>query len=256
MARTEAGKALTEQHYVAQLQVRAASLRDFLRLWPIWQGDEGSFRQLAEATVVLVKAHQQLSAQLGASYFDAFRLVEGVDGHARSWLADPMTPEAEDKLIGSLFETGQFSLRRSLDAGKSAEDARDIAFTNTSGTVTRSVLNGGRGSILRSTGNDEKAKGWARVTSGTPCAFCALLSSRGPVYIAESTADFEAHNHCTCTAEPGYEGTEWPGRSREFHDMYNEAILKARETGTMVTGTSNDLLNTFRRFYDQLRAGK
>lgn len=254
MARSEAGRALTAQHYEGQLRIRALALRDYLRLWPIWTGDDGSFRQLAEAVVVLVKAHRQLSADLGASYFDAFRLAEGVDGTAKSWLADPMTPEAEDKLIGSLFETGQFSVRRALAAGRSPQEAMNTALTSTSGVVSNKVLEGGRGSLLRSTANDERAKGWARVTGKDPCAFCALLSSRGPVYIAEDTADFEAHGGCSCTAEPGYEGTAWPGRSKEFHDMYNEALMQARQDGTMATGTSNDLLNTFRRYYDRQRS--
>lgn len=251
MARSAAGKALTEQHYKAQVQLRAVSLRDYLRLWPLFSGDEASFRRLVEAAVVLVRAHQQTSSALSAAYFQAFRTAENPGGHATPLLADPMSPEAEDRLIGSLYETGQFSVRRSLAAGKTPQSAMDTAFTNTSGTVTRNVLNGGRGTLLRSTGGDPKANGWARVTSGRPCAFCAMLSSRGPVYVTEDTADFRSHDHCTCMAEPGYQGTEWPGRSREFHDLYNEAILEAEERGDLRRGTSNDLLNAFRRHYDQ-----
>lgn len=256
MARSEAGRLLTEQHYQAQRRVRALALRDYLRLWPMWTGEEKSFRRLTEATIVLVRAYQQSSAQVGAAYFDAFRLAEDPGGSARSWLADPMTPAAEDKLVAALFETGVKSLNRSLEGGRPPGAAMEVAFTNTSGVVTDYVSDGGRGSVMRSTANDEKAKGWGRVTDADPCAFCALLSSRGPVYISEDTADFQAHGHCGCTAEPGYEGTEWPGRSREFHDMYNEAILLARQNGTMATGTSNDLLNTFRRHYDRQRSGK
>lgn len=251
MARTEIGKALTEQHYESQLKIRSLALRDYMRLWPLWTGNERSFKRLVEAAVVLVRAHEQASASLGAAYFDAFRLAEDPGGHAKSWLADPMTAEAEDKLVASLYETGQFSVRRSLASGKSPEHAMRTALTNTSGTVGKKVLDGGRGSILRSTGQDGKANGWARVTSGKPCAFCALLSSRGPVYLTEETADFEAHGHCSCTAEPGYEGTEWPGQSREFHDFYNESILEARERGELNHADKNYLLNAFRRAYEK-----
>lgn len=250
MARTPAGKALTQQQYASQLRIRALALRDFIRLWPIWEGDEKSFREMATAAVVLVKAYQQLSGELGASYFDAFRLAEDPGGYAKSWMADPMTAEAEDKLIGSLFETGQYSLQRSLDAGKSPTSARETALTNVSGVITNRVLDGGRGAIMRSTANDNRVENWARVTDSKPCAFCALLSSRGPVYISEFTADFQAHGHCSCTAEPGYEGTEWPGRSREFHDFYNEAILQARENNELGKG-KNYLLNAFRRAYEK-----
>ena len=251
MARTEAGKALTEQHYQAQLKLRALALRDYGRLWPNWNGDSAGFKRLAVATVVLVKAHQSLSAQLGASYFDAFRLAEDPGGSAQSYLPDPMTPELEDKLIGALYETGQFSVQRSLASGRSPEEAMRVALTNTSGVVTNEVLEGGRGAILRSVESDRQARDWRRVTSGTPCAFCALLASRGPVYRTESTADFKAHGHCGCTAEPGYSDSAWPGRGREFKAMYDAAIREARQAGELKRGTSNDLLNAFRRYYSR-----
>lgn len=247
MARTEAGRALTDRHYQGQLQLRALALRDYIKLWPAWEGDTASFKRLAEATVVLVKGHQQTSSALGASYFDAFRLAEGVGGQARSFLADPMTAEAEEKLVAALFETGQFSVQRALAQGRSPQDAMRVALTNTSGTVTRHVLDGGRGSIMRSVAGDDQALGWGRVTSGSPCAFCALLASRGPIYHAEATADFEAHGHCSCTAEPGYEGADWPGRSREFKKLYDQSVREARESGELRRGTDNDLLNAFRR---------
>lgn len=251
MARTPAGKALTEQHYQAQLRIRALALRDFTRLWPLWTGDAASFQRLVQAAVVLVRANYQLSSGLSAAYFQAFRTAEEPGGHADARLADPMGPEAEDRLVSSLYATGKFSVERALAAGKSAEVARQTALTTTSGTGTRNVLNGGRGTLLRSIGADPKAEGWARVTSGSPCAFCALLASRGPVYLTEDTAEFQAHDHCSCTAEGSYWDSEWPGRAREFHDLYNEATLEAHEVGNLDRGTSNDLLNAFRRRYEQ-----
>jgi hypothetical protein len=42
-----------------------------------------------------------------------------------------------------------------------------------------------------------------RVLGGAGCDFCQMLAGRGEVYSAE-TADFEAHDHCGCTAEPIY----------------------------------------------------
>lgn len=251
MARTPEGKRLTEAHYRGQLQIRANALRDYLRLWPMWSGDARSFNRLVAASLVLVRAHMQTSSSLSAAYFEAFRRAEDPGGSARPRLADPMTPEAQDRFAASMWETGQSSLARSLAAGKTPQAAMQTALTTTSGTVTRFTLDGGRETLLRSIASDSQARGWARVTAAQPCAFCAMLASRGPVYLAEHTADFRAHDHCSCTAEPGYEGTEWPGRSREFHDMYNRAIREARESGELERGTSNDLLNAFRRHYER-----
>jgi len=56
------------------------------------------------------------------------------------------------------------------------------ALTRSSGAAVRQAMNGGRGVIDLAAAQDEKIKGYARVTDGDPCAFCALLASRGAVY--------------------------------------------------------------------------
>lgn len=245
MARTEAGRHLTEQHRLGQLQVRSRALRDYLQLWPIWKGDEESFAQLVLATIVLVRAYYGLSASLAAGYFQSFRLVERAPGAAATRLAGPID---ERKVATALMVTGRDGLREAIAASQPPDEARAAALSRSSGSVTRQVLSGGRETILRSVAEDKEALGWGRVTDGDPCSFCAMLAGRGPVYKAD-TVDFQAHDHCGCGAEPVYSGSEWPGRAREFHDIYNEAILQAREAGELIRGTSNDLLNAFRRFY-------
>lgn len=252
MARSAGGRELTERHRLGQLQIRARALRDYVRLWPVWQGDEESFGQLVSAALILARAYHGMSANLSGGYFTSFRLAEEVPGEALVRLAGPID---EGKVTAGLIVTGRDAVRAALDAGRSPHDAMDTALARTSGSLSRQVLNGGRETILRSVAEDKEALGYGRVTDGDPCSFCALLAGRGPVY-KRDTADFKAHDECGCSAEPFYGGSEWPGRAREFHDMYNEAILRARQEGTMASGTSNDLLNTFRRFYDQQRAGK
>jgi len=67
---------------------------------------------------------------------------------------------------------------------------------------------------------------WRRVSDGHPCAFCAMLVTRGPAYWSEVTAGFQAHHYCGCTAEEylgppnGWQPTD---REQEFIDLYNEA---------------------------------
>lgn len=247
MARTDAGRLLTEQHRRSQLQVRARALRDYLRLWPIWEGDEDSFVRMAVAAIVLIRAYHGLSASVAGGYFQSFRLAEGVRGEAIARLAGPID---EGKVIAGLNVTGRDAVRKALDSGVAPEKAREVALTRTSGSVSRQVLNGGRETLLRSIEEDREALGWARVTDSDPCTFCALLAGRGPVYKAD-TVDFEAHDSCGCGAEPVYRGSEWPGRAREFKDLYNEAVLEAREAGELMRGTQNDLLNAFRRRYER-----
>lgn len=247
MARTAAGRALTEQHRTGQLQIRSRALQDYIRLWPLWRGDEPSFWRLVYASVPLVQVHRQLSSALSAAYFEAFRRAEGAEGSARAKIGPPLD---ESRFRGSMLVTGRNMTRDAILAGQSPQAAMQTSLVRTSGTISDAVLGGGRDTTVLSTGSDRQATGWARVTSGDPCAFCAVIASNGPVYHGEDTAEFEAHDGCGCTAEPSYEGSEWPGRAQEFKDLYNRVTGEARASGELARGTSNDLLNAFRRAYD------
>lgn len=218
MARTSAGAALTGRHRQAQLALRAQSLRDFTRLWPLWQGDEQSFRRLVEATLPLVNAHHSTSRSLAAAYYGAFRMAEGVGGTATPRLADPPDRAA---VVSSLYVTGQVMTRKAIAAGLSPQAAMQTALTRTSGAVGRHVLHGGRTTLLQSTATDRQTRGWARVTAGSPCGFCATLASRGAVY-SETGGGFQAHDHCACSAEPQYEDSQLPPDSQRFRELYNE----------------------------------
>lgn len=244
MARTGAGRVLTEEHRRAQMQVRAAAIRDYMQIWPLWQGDDESFNQLVLATIPLIRAYHSLSASFASSYFDSFRRAERVAGSATPRLPGDVDV---DQVTAGLQATGRIAVRRALLSGQTAERAMQTAFVTTSGSVTRQALAGGRDTLVLSTGEDEQATGWARVTDNEPCPFCVMLASRGPVYRGEDTAEFEAHDHCACTAEPAYDESEWPGRAREFSDLWDRAQREAAADGDLERGTSNDALNALRR---------
>ena len=218
MARTTAGATLTREHHRSQGQIRALALRNYLRLWPLWRGDERSFAQLVDATIPLVVTHHRLASSLSVAYYEAFRRAERAAGAATPRPAPPLD---EDRVVASLHVTGRVMTAKALLAGQNPKQAMTAALTRTSGALTRHVLAGGRDALVLSTGEDRQAHGWARVTSRTPCAFCAMLASRGAAYRGEDTAEFEAHDHCACTAEPAYPGAVWPGRAREFRQLWN-----------------------------------
>jgi hypothetical protein len=124
------------------------------------------------------------------------------------------------------------------------------AFVRTSGAITRHILDGGRDTILGSVERDEQALGWARVTDGDPCYFCLTLAGRGPVYKTEQTADFQAHDHCGCTAEPFYRGADWPDAAREFRETYDAAQQFGLDEGLLQPGENTPAarLNAVRRY--------
>src|SRR5690606_18762536 len=92
---------------------------------------------------------------------------------------------------------------------------------------------GGRNTIIDTVTADPGAVGYARIASGKPCPWCAMLISRGPVY-KESTAYFEAHDNCSCTARPMYSGGQfdgWTEQGRQMRDLWRQANEQAREEG-------------------------
>lgn len=71
------------------------------------------------------------------------------------------------------------------------------------GGTQRRIANFSRLTVTGSSIADPSAVGWQRVGVGD-CNFCAMLIGRGAVY-SEATADFEAHDHCQCGAEPVFD---------------------------------------------------
>lgn len=244
MAESDAGAALTEQHRRRQLALRAQTVNELTRIWPAWSVDTpGSFDTFVEAAATLTNARRRESAGLAGGYYEAFRTAEGAEGRSALRMADDLERR---QLTAYLRSTGLGSTVRALRSGRSITKAREVGFVEMAGAVSLQMLNGGRDTLLGSVQADRQARGWQRVTAGSPCAFCTMLSGRGPVYKSD-TAGFEAHKHCVCTAEPVY-GAGWTDQNRAHKDAYDQAQRWAVENGQMPSGTANDQLNALRRF--------
>lgn len=253
MARTEAGNRLTAAYRAQQLANRAGSIRDLTLLWKAV--DPTNLRDtidvFSQAAAILMDRGYDQSAADGANYFTLFRRVEGARGPAPTVALAARAPLVETRglLRGSAL-IGIIAARR---AGMSVQESSDKGLVRVIGTFAKLMLAGGNRTVLGAVQRDRAALGWARVTSSDdPCAFCRLLSSRGPVYQSEASADFETHDFCACTAEPVYDGTGLD-QSKEHLQEYRDAQAWARSTGNLSTDTSNNALNNYRRW---LAAGK
>lgn len=156
-----------------------------------------------------------------------------------------ITFEREDRAARvSLEVTGPVAQKSKTGRGKARVVARDESFEAAAGAASRHVLTGGRKSLLTVLEADPVAVGWARVTDGDPCAFCAMLASRGVVYGSAAAAGFSAHDHCACTAEPAYSrSAPLPGRGQEFKDLWNQNI-RGKYSGA-------EARRVWRRLYEQ-----
>jgi hypothetical protein len=166
----------------------------------------------------------------------------------------------------SLRVTGPNELKRRIKLGEPPAQAKRNAEAQSGGAALRHVADGGRDSLLTVVRNDRQALGWIRVTRPNCCAFCAMLASRGPVYNTEWRAGasnrrsernptdprvpfsgdgrFKVHDNCNCYAEIVYaDDTQWPGRGKEFQDLWNQYI-RGRYGG-------KDAINAWRRLMER-----
>lgn len=319
MASTPQGRRLTEQHRLAQQQVRAGFLAEFLVLWALLDSrrlDETS-PGWVRAVLALIRDHRLRSMEVAAAYFFDFQAVEAPSTPGRRPVIEvpeivvpqpapgpgrqqaPQRRPQIDRRPGratepvrrpapevipnprssrvlfddpifeprpqrrtridipdinwaradraarvSVIVTGPVSQKQKATQGKPLERARDESLAESAGEAARHVLTGGRRSLLTLLDQDPQAVGWARVTDGDPCAFCAMLSGRGIVYKTQQSAGFEAHPNCACTAEPAYSrSAPLPGRGQEFRDLWN-AEIKGNYSG-------KDAARAWRRLYEQ-----
>jgi hypothetical protein len=192
---------LTSEHRKAQLGLRAATLRDLLRLWPAFDINNiprtwGAFE---EAALLLVQNRSRTSGGLASVYYRTVREAVEASGRAAPKL---YLPKADDVLAG-LRIVGPVNAAKQLSLGRPAAEVAKATLINLSGETTRHVLNAGRRTVDQSVMADEQAIGWRRVTSGSACEFCSMLASRGTVYKSD-TVDFSAHRHCACFPEPAF----------------------------------------------------
>lgn len=138
---------------------------------------------------------------------------------------------AREELREQLVDKGPDALRRRQDKidelverrsrqGKSltAEELRELqrdadakSARGQASAAERIAKNGARGAVHAATTRDPRALGWVRISrTGTPCGWCAMLMSRGPVYKSESSASRRYsdgdlyHDNCKCVTIPVY----------------------------------------------------
>lgn len=182
---------------------RAQVVRDWLTMWPLLKLDTPE--ALAQSYPGWSTAVKALLAR------DRAVLVQDTHAYLRTYKALAVGTEADlagaDELPGELVDT---SLRvtsfvayfRALQQTGSPLRSSKIAFVQSSGTGSRLALNAARSATINSVRRDRQGVGWERVASASACPFCSGLTGR--VTRVEASAEFQAHDHCLCSARPIY----------------------------------------------------
>ena len=233
---------LAEQFRMRQAYAATQAILDILGIWGLLKpGDiRSSWPAIRTALAALIRDRFATAAADGNAYYLQARTAAGVLGDLPEMSLPPMP---EDALIqATLDSTGPYTLLAKIKAAEPVAQAAQTTGTKVSEAAARLILNGARQAVLQAVTEDSEAVGWMRVTASDPCAWCAMLASRGAVYKSEESASFDAHYRCRCSAQCVF--------SREDAKALRNAPL-AQEWQQATAGYSGkDALNAWRRYWD------
>ncbi len=167
--------------------------------------------------------------------------VPGLDADA-----ERQDREAQQEIQTALGNLGPANLDRKLkgiDTDKPASDvdaerqrAHDEAAARQAAAAERIATNAARGELWQTIDKDRRAIGYIRLSrTGTPCGWCAMLISRGPVYKTKRSAENSIygdgdlyHDNCHCYAMPVYSDKEYQtsplyALNREYQALWPKA---------------------------------
>ena len=169
----------------------------------------------AEPEVVrVVSQGHDVAAALARRYLAGHAAMEGVQ------VAPAAVTANQAEIATSLHVTGPVAFKTNIRISEDPGVARRVMGQALSGSAQRLTLNGDRATTMRTFRESDEIAGWRRVGGG--CAFCSMLISRGAVY-SKRTVEFQAHDHCKCSAEPLYEREPEPESVRVLQEAWGEA---------------------------------
>lgn len=241
---TASALGLADAHRLQQTQIATATQAGLAQAWRLLdpQNLDRSFPTYLRAALAVVSSGRQMSHEAAIAYYGKAKYDAGLG------TVLPLIPQPPMNLLQittSLRVTGPVSIKAGLASGMAFEAVNQKALARTMGAGKRHVLNAGRGSLMGAVLADDQALGWARVSDGKPCAFCAMLVSRGPVYKSRATASFRSHDHCGCSVRPLFPGDPDGGWAPDA------LALRALWDSTPGTGGGSKGIRNFGKAYEE-----
>jgi hypothetical protein len=172
----------------------------------------------AAAILKIVFPGFALCAELTVKYLRSHAALEG-------HVLDPVASDLDrDQVTTSLRIMGPVAFKTHMARSGSEESSLRVMTDQLSRTAASRVLDGDRDTVMATFADSDVMVGYRRqLNSPNPCAFCAMLASRGAVYSKQS-ATFEAHKPgCTCSAVPLYEREDEPESVRALQTQWEAA---------------------------------
>ena len=252
MALTERGAIATDQLRRRQMAIATNADSALRRAWAridlnnldrnrlAWQ------RDIAE----ILSANYGLEANAAENYLSEYRFAEL--GTTSGPVVRPPIDLAGD--IASMDATAIVGTKARIATGTVDPVAFEQARQQMMDEAHRLIIAGARGTITESSAADSRIIGWRRKSDGDPCAFCAMLVSRGPSYLSQASALSNPnaaqgwigatgrpdpyHHRCACTVEPVYGDWKPTEAEQVYVDAYYDAAEEATDAGSPRTAAT------------------
>ncbi|MCL2470654.1 MAG: hypothetical protein FWF25_02785 [Propionibacteriaceae bacterium] len=251
MAKTATGRLLTDRHRIAQAAIGAAVASRTLDLAPLLNPASITATQdrwLAEMLSTMDATHT-LSTSTAVTYVNEFRTVEfgrsvASAGPVVTHGFDPVSMTAELATVPQMVAAA-------THYGADPWQAWRMITRNLAGIMMALAMRPGRRIVTDSA--IRAGVGWRRVCDGNPCAWCAMLASRGPVYARSSALKTKAgrsyHPHCGCTCEEirgkagGWNPTPTEEEFIALYDKVHVPGMTGRDTAAAMRAAGQGLLS-------------
>jgi len=207
----------------------------------------GTFEEWLSHVVVLQQVAFQAGTEQAAKYVQAYRVAEV--GAVKAAQLPVVVPQFDMGDAVDAVAWAPWQAQAAISQGADPVAAWESAASAYSARLMRQALDGGRQVVSRSA--EAHGGRWRRVADGNPCAFCAMLVTRGPVYSKETVTSTRLgrryHNFCGCTGEEVFGQWQPTKQEQQWIDAYNaahssgmsvqETVARMRQSGT---GMFND----------------
>jgi hypothetical protein len=185
-------RSLTDAHRADLVQLTGLAERDLTLIWAQVSSAVDARDGLLDVLPRLVEIYGAAAATLGADFYEELRADAEVSGRFTA-IAAPLPDQGRTDALARWGVTPMFS----------ATPDKVAALVLVAGGLQRIIANAARQSVVLSTVDDRRARGWRRSASDG-CDWCRDLAHGDVVHTAKA-AEFESHDHCNCVAAPVFD---------------------------------------------------
>lgn len=194
--------ALTDAYRDRLLQARLRAAQLAARTWPLVDPKnlDESYARWHAANVAGAEAVKRDGVTLTDAYFASYLAASlATEVRPRGLDPEPYLDTVDGRTLARAFITPLLLVKHLLRSGRMPDEALRIGQARATRVAAVEALSAPRralGDLIR---EEDRVKGWRRVTAPNACGACLALATS---VVRDPEDVLEEHGHCRCTAEP------------------------------------------------------